>query len=288
LTNPDVKGFFDKATNTVSYVVADPATKKCAIIDSVLDYDPAAGRTSHASADVILAYVAEKGFTVEWILETHVHADHLTAAPYLFQKTHAAIGIGANITIVQSVFAKIFNAEADFKKDGSQFDRLLADGDSFKIGNLTATAMNTPGHTPACMVYVIGDAAFVGDTIFMPDFGTARCDFPGGDARVLYRSIKRIFALPPQTRLFMCHDYKAPGRDEFAWECTVAEQRAGNVHVRDGISEDEFVTMRTARDKQLGMPTLILPAVQLNMRAGAFPPPEDNGTSYIKIPLNAL
>ncbi len=288
MTGPDVKAFFDKATNTVSYVVADPATQKCAIIDSVLDYDPAAGRTAHVSADLILAYIAGKGLTVEWILETHVHADHLTAAPYLREKTGAAIGIGSNITIVQTVFAKIFNAEAEFRKDGSQFDRLLADGDSFSVGSIKARAINTPGHTPACMVYVIGDAAFVGDTIFMPDFGTARCDFPGGDPRVLFRSIKRIFELPPETRLFMCHDYKAPGRDAFAWECTVAEQRANNIHVRDGISEDDFVAMRTTRDKQLGMPSLILPAVQLNMRAGAFPPAENNGTSYIKIPLNAL
>ena len=288
MTGPDVKAFFDKATNTVSYVVADPATQKCAIIDSVLDYDPAAGRTAHVSADLILAYIAGKGLTVEWILETHVHADHLTAAPYLREKTGAAIGIGSNITIVQTVFAKIFNAEAEFRKDGSQFYRLLADGDSFSVGSIKARAINTPGHTPACMVYVIGDAAFVGDTIFMPDFGTARCDFPGGDPRVLFRSIKRIFELPPETRLFMCHDYKAPGRDAFAWECTVAEQRANNIHVRDGISEDDFVAMRTTRDKQLGMPSLILPAVQLNMRAGAFPPAENNGTSYIKIPLNAL
>ena len=288
MANPDVKAFFDEATFTVSYVVTDRETNKCAIIDSVLDYDPAAGRTSHVSADAILAYIAEQGLSVEWILETHVHADHLTAAPYLREKTGAAVGIGSNITVVQTVFADIFNAEPEFKKDGSQFDRLLSDGDTFMLGNIEARAMNTPGHTPACMVYMIGDAAFVGDTIFMPDYGTARCDFPGGDARMLYASIKRIFELPPETRLFMCHDYKAPGRDEFAWECTVADQRANNIHVHEGISEDAFVKMRTDRDRQLGMPKLILPAVQINMRAGALPPAEDNGTSYVKIPINAL
>ena len=285
---PEVTGFFDEPTNTVSYVAVDPATRRCALIDSVLDYDPAAGHTDHRSADQMIAFVREHGLTVEWILETHVHADHLSAAPYLKEQVGGRLGIGANITVVQNVFGKIFNAGTEFQRDGSQFDRLFQDGDSFALGSVPARAIHTPGHTPACMTYLIGDAAFVGDTLFMPDYGTARCDFPGGDARQLYRSIRKIFALPDSTRLFLCHDYKAPGRDEYRWETTVAEEKAHNVHVHEGVSEDEFVDMRTARDSTLGMPRLILPSVQVNMRAGQMPPPEDNGQRYLKIPLDVF
>lgn len=285
---PAVEGFFDPDTFTISYVVGDPTTKRCAIIDSVLDFDPASGRTRKASADKLLDYIAQQELTVDWILETHIHADHLSAAPYLKEKAGGKLGIGSNITVVQNTFGKIFNAGTEFARNGSQFDHLFQDGERFRIGTIDAMAMHTPGHTPACMTYVIGDAAFVGDTLFMPDFGTARCDFPGGDAQQLYRSIRKIFELPPETRLFMCHDYKAPGRDEYRWETTVAEERANNLHVRDGISEDEFVAMRTKRDATLGMPRLILPSVQVNMRAGHLPPPEDNGVRYLKLPLDAL
>lgn len=285
---PEVKGFFDEPTNTVSYVVSDPATKACAVIDSVLDYDAAAGRTSPKSADEIIAYVREHGFTCEWVLETHVHADHLSAAPYIQERLGGKLAIGENIRVVQDTFAKVFNAGTEFQRDGSQFDRLFKDGDEFAIGSLNATVMHTPGHTPACMTYVIGDAAFIGDTLFMPDYGTARADFPGGSARELYRSIRKVLSLPPETRLFLCHDYKAPGRDHYAWETTVAEERARNVHVHDGVSEDEFVAMREARDKTLGMPKLIIPSIQVNMRAGEMPPSEDNGTVYLKIPINRL
>ena len=285
---PDVTAFFDEATNTVSYVAVDPATRNCALIDSVLDYDPAAGTTDRHSADRMIAFVRGHGLTVEWLLETHVHADHLSAAPYLKEQVGGRLGIGANITVVQNVFGKIFNAGTEFQRDGSQFDRLFQDGDSFALGSVPARAIHTPGHTPACMTYLIGDAAFVGDTLFMPDYGTARCDFPGGDARQLYRSIRKIFALPDSTRLFLCHDYKAPGRDEYRWETTVAEEKAHNVHVHEGVSEDEFVDMRTARDSTLGMPRLILPSVQVNMRAGQMPPPEDNGQRYLKIPLDVF
>jgi glyoxylase-like metal-dependent hydrolase (beta-lactamase superfamily II) len=285
---PFVKAFFDEATFTVSYVVTDPATRACAIIDSVLDFDPASGRTHRESADAVIAYVQGEGLKVEWILETHVHADHLSAAPYLKQKLGGKLGIGFNITVVQNTFGKVFNAGTDFARDGSQFDHLFTDGESFSIGNIKARAIHTPGHTPACMAYVIGDAAFVGDTLFMPDYGTARCDFPGGDARQLFRSIQKLFALPPETRLFMCHDYKAPGRDEYRWETTVAEERARNIHVRDGIVEDEFVAMRTKRDATLDMPRLILPSVQINMRAGHMPPAEANGVRYLKLPIDAL
>lgn len=284
----EVTGFFDQATNTVSYVAADPATGKCAIVDSVLDYDASSGRTDHGSADRLIAFVRERGLEAEWLLETHVHADHLSAAPYLQQQLGGALAIGRNITVVQDTFGKIFNAGTEFQRDGSQFDRLFVDGDRFMVGSIEAQAMHTPGHTPACMTYLIGDVAFVGDTLFMPDYGTARCDFPGGDARVLYRSIHRIFALPDATRLFLCHDYKAPGRDQFSWETTVGEEKRQNVHVREGISEDEFAAMRTARDLTLGMPKLILPAVQVNMRAGQMPPPEDDGRRYLKIPLDTL
>lgn len=285
---PLVKAFFDEATFTVSYVVVDPSSRVCAIVDSVLDFDPASGRTQKESADSVIAYVQGEGLKVEWILETHVHADHLSAAPYLKQKLGGKLGIGFNITVVQNTFGKVFNAGTDFARDGSQFDHLFTDNEAFSIGNIKARAIHTPGHTPACMAYVIGDAAFVGDTLFMPDYGTARCDFPGGDARQLYRSIQKLFALPPESRLFMCHDYKAPGRDEYRWETTVTEERAHNIHVRDGISEDEFVAMRTKRDATLDMPRLILPSVQINMRAGHMPPPEANGVRYLKLPIDAL
>lgn len=285
---PEVKAFFDEDTFTVSYVVTDPTTRRCAVVDSVLDYEPESGRTSYRSADAIIAHVRAHGLTVEWLIETHVHADHLSAAPYIKDKLGGRLGIGENITIVQDVFGKIFNAGTEFQRDGRQFDHLFKDGEEFTVGSLPAHAIHTPGHTPACMTWVIGDAAFVGDTLFMPDFGTARCDFPGGDARQLYRSIRKIFALPDETRLFMCHDYKAPGRDEYRWETTVAEEKRHNVHVHEGVSEDEFVAMRTARDKTLGMPRLIIPSVQVNMRAGELPPPEDNGTRYLKVPLNVF
>lgn len=286
--NAHVEPFFDPATFTYSYVVSDPASRRCAVVDSVLDYDPAAGRTRTASADRLIAYVREQGLTLEWILETHVHADHLSAAPYIQRQLGGRLAIGEHITVVQRTFGTLFNAESGFATDGSQFDHLLKDGDRFSVGGIQAQALHTPGHTPACMTYLIGDAAFVGDTLFMPDYGTARCDFPGGDARTLYRSIRRLFALPDTTRLFMCHDYKAPGREHFLYQTSVGEERAHNVHVHEGISEDEFVAMRQARDATLGMPALILPSVQVNIRAGQLPPAEANGTRYLKIPLNAL
>ena len=285
--NPDVRAFFDPATWTLTYIVKDPNSSSCAIVDSVLDYEAASGRTKTKSADQVIAMVESENLTVEWILETHVHADHLSAAPYLHNKLGGKIGIGAHITDVQNIFGNLFNAEPEFRRDGSQFDHLFTDGDTFAIGGLTATAMHTPGHTPACMTYHIGDALFVGDTMFMPDFGTARCDFPGGDARVLYQSIQRLLALPPETRMFMCHDYMPNGR-EMQYETTVGEQKASNLHVHDGVLEDEFVAMRSAKDKTLSMPTLILPSVQVNMRAGELPPAEDNGVRYLKIPLDAV
>nr|WP_151975544.1 MBL fold metallo-hydrolase [Erythrobacter sp. EC-HK427] len=285
---PVVEAFFDEATFTVSYVVHDPATLEAAIIDSVLDYEPAAGRTSHASADAIIAYVTSNNLKVTWLIETHAHADHLSAAPYLQEKLGGNLAIGAQIVRVQEVFGKLFNAGTEFERDGSQFDHLFGDGDTFRIGAIEGIALHVPGHTPADMAFIIGDAAFVGDTMFMPDYGTARADFPGGDARQLFRSIHRLLELPDDTRLFMCHDYKAPGRDTYAWETTVKAQREGNVHVRDGVSEDEFVAMRTARDATLAMPTLIMPSVQVNIRGGHLPEPEDNGISYIKIPVNAV
>jgi glyoxylase-like metal-dependent hydrolase (beta-lactamase superfamily II) len=285
---PDVVEFFDPATYTYSYVVIDPVTQHCAIIDSVLDYDPASGRTSRASAERIIDFVKARGLHVEWLLETHVHADHLSAAPYLKHELGGKLAIGERITVVQNTFGKLFNAGSEFATDGSQFDHLLCDGDTFRIGELQGRALHTPGHTPACMTYLIGDAGFVGDTLFMPDYGTARCDFPGGDAHLLYQSIQKLFALPDETRLFMCHDYKADGRDDFRNQTTVGEQRQHNVHVHQGIGEDQFVAMRQARDVTLGMPTLILPSVQVNMRAGQLPPAEDNGTRYLKIPLDVL
>ena len=285
---PVVETFFDPATFTYSYVVTDPSTQRCAIIDSVLDYNPASGCTSHSSADRLIRFVKDQRLQVDWLLETHVHADHLSAAPYLKRELGGQLAIGENITIVQNTFGKLFNAGTEFATDGRQFDRLFRDGDTFQVGNIQARAIHTPGHTPACMTYLIGDAGFVGDTLFMPDYGTARCDFPGGDARTLYQSIRKLFALPGETRLFMCHDYKAPGREDFRNQTSVAEERAHNVHVHEGVSEDDFVAMRSARDATLGMPTLILPSVQVNMRAGQLPPAEDNGTRYLKIPLDVL
>lgn len=286
MTQPIVQHFFDEPTNTFSYVVQDPDSQSCAILDSVLDFDYAAGRTDVRSADEIIRYVEDNNLNVEWILETHVHADHLSAAPYLQEKLGGKTGIGANITVVQDVFGKAFNAGTDFARDGSQFDQLFEEGDTFKIGNLEGRVLHTPGHTPACLTYVIGDAGFVGDTLFMPDFGTARCDFPGGDARTLYQSIQKVLSLPPETRLFMCHDYGTPDRDEFLYMTTVAEEREANVHVHEGVSEEEFVKMRSERDATLDMPRLILPSVQVNMRAGEMPPAEDNGQVYLKVPIN--
>ncbi len=285
---PVVTAFFDEATFTVSYVVKDPQSSSCAIIDSVLDYDPKSGRTDTRSADQVIAHVRENGLEVDWLLETHAHADHLSAAPYIQKQLGGTTAIGSHITEVQDVFAKLFNVEKGFQTDGRQFEHLFEDGEEFTIGTLKLRAMHTPGHTPACMTYVTDGAAFVGDTLFMPDFGTARADFPGGDARVMYRSIQKILALPDETTLYMCHDYKAPGRDEFKWETTVAEEKAHNVHVGAGKSEDEFVALREARDATLEMPTLILPSVQVNIRAGHMPPAEANGVSYLKIPINQL
>jgi glyoxylase-like metal-dependent hydrolase (beta-lactamase superfamily II) len=284
---PEVTSFFDGPSNTISYVVKDPASKACAVIDSVMDIDYAAGRISHASADKIIAFIREHGLQLEWLIETHVHADHLSAAPYVQEKLGGKLGIGDKITIVQDNFGKVFNEGTEFRRDGSQFDRLFADGDDYRIGGMTAFAMHTPGHTPACMTHVIGDAAFVGDTLFMPDGGTARADFPGGDANTLYRSIKRVLALPPRMRLFMCHDYGPNGR-EIRWETTVAEERANNIHVRDGVSEAEFVAMRTTRDATLSMPRLIIPSIQVNMRAGELPPADSSGKHFLKVPVNVL
>ncbi|MBX9615758.1 MAG: MBL fold metallo-hydrolase [Caulobacteraceae bacterium] len=285
---PIVRSFFDEDTFTVSHVVRDPGSRACAIIDSVLDFDPASGRTTPASADALVDYVKSEDLEVQWLFETHAHADHLSAAPYLQEKLGGQLAIGHEILRVQEVFGKIFNEGSAFRRDGSQFDRLFNDGDRFRIGGLDATVLHVPGHTPACLAYVIGDAVFPGDTMFMPDYGTARCDFPGGDARTLYRSIHRLTALPDEARVFLCHDYKAPGRDVFAWETTIGAERTGNVHVRDGVSEDEFVAMRTRRDATLPMPRLILPSVQVNMNGGRPPEPEANGIRYLKIPLNAL
>jgi glyoxylase-like metal-dependent hydrolase (beta-lactamase superfamily II) len=284
---PKVEGFFDEATNTVSYVVQDPTSNACAIIDSVMDIDYAAGRISYESANKIIKYVEENRLKVEWLIETHAHADHLSAAPYIQEKLGGKLGIGENIRIVQDVFGKIFNEGTEFQRDGSQFDRLFKDGDTYAIGNLKAFAILTPGHTPACMTHVIGDAAFVGDTLFMPDGGTARADFPGGDARVLYRSIKRVLELPDSMRLFMCHDY-GPGGRQIKWETSVAEEKATNIHVREGVSEDEFVKMRTERDASLDLPKLIIPSIQVNIRGGQLPEPDESGKRYLKVPINQL
>ena len=284
---PKVAAFFEPDTNTISYVVQDPGSKSCAVIDSVMDIDYAAGRISYRSADLIIDYIRTNGLTLEWLIETHAHADHLSAAPYIQGKLGGKIGIGEHITAVQDVFAKVFNEGTEFRRDGSQFDRLFKDGDTYWIGGMKAFVMHTPGHTPACTTHVLGNAAFVGDTLFMPDGGTARADFPGGDARQLYRSIKKVLALPSETRLFMCHDYGPNGRD-IRWETTVAEERAKNIHVRDGISEDEFVAMREARDKTLGMPRLIVPSLQVNIRAGHLPEPDETGKRFLKVPVDAL
>jgi len=282
--NPTIRSFFDEATNTVSYLVSDPATKHAAIVDPVLDYDHASGKASTRSADVILEAAAKDGLTIDWVLESHAHADHLSGAPYIKLKTGAKVGIGEHIRDVQKIFRPVFNA-TDLSGDGSEFDRLFTDGERFPLGTLDVEVMHVPGHTPADIAYKIGDAVFVGDTLFMPDFGTARADFPGGDARKLYRSIQRLLALAPETRLFMCHDYKAPGRDQYAWETTVAEQRAHNAHVKEGVSEDDFVAMREARDATLAAPELLMPSIQVNMRAGHLPPPDPNGIQYLKIPV---
>ena len=286
-----VESLFDENTSTFSHIVLDRSSRVCAIVDSVLDYDAAAGRTSTGGADRLIARVRALGATVQWLLETHVHADHLSAAPYLQQVLGGRIAIGARITTVQQTFGALFNVDASFARDGSQFDQLFADGDRFEIGTLPVTAWHTPGHTPACLTYVVDDgaaqAAFVGDTLFMPDYGTARCDFPGGDAGALYRSVRRVLALPPDTQLYLCHDY-APGGRPAQHVTTVAQQRTANIHIHDGISEADFVAMRRARDATLKMPALILPAVQVNMRAGRLPPPESNGVRYLKIPLDAL
>lgn len=285
---PTIAGFFDEATNTISYVVHDPKSSEAAIIDSVLDYEAASGRTSIGSANLIVEYIKSNNLKAMWLIETHAHADHISAAPYLQEKLGGKLAIGRGIIRVQDVFGKLFNAGSDFERDGSQFDKLFDDGDTFKLGQLEGIALHVPGHTPADMAFIIGDAAFVGDTIFMPDYGTARADFPGGDARQLFQSIRRLLSLPDQTRLFLCHDYKAPDRDDYAWETTVKQQREGNVHVKDGTSEDEFVAMRTSRDQTLALPDLIMPSVQVNIRGGRLPEPEDNGVSYIKIPVNAV
>lgn len=287
MSRPDVKAYFDEATFTISYVVSDPETARAAVIDSVLDFDPTSGRTSTTSADQVVTYVNENDLTVDWILETHVHADHISGAPYLKEKLGGRTGIGAGVTAVQNEFKPVFNL-ADLATDGSQFDQLFSDGDTIEIGNISGRVIATPGHTPACVTFVIGDSAYVGDTLFMPDFGTSRTDFPGGSAQQLYGSIQKILALPDSTRLFMCHDYKAPGRDVYAWETTVAAQRDSNIHINKNVSEKEFVALREGRDSQLGMPKLLLPAIQVNMRGGQMPEPEDNGIRYLKIPLDAV
>ncbi len=285
---PQVTAFFDEPTFTISYVVSDPLTRQAAVIDSVWNFDHASGRTSFVSADAIIAHVEAERLTVAWILETHAHADHLSAAPYLQEKLGGKLAIGRNITTVQNVFGKVFNEGTEFARDGSQFDCLLDDGDTLMIGEIPLIALHVPGHTPADMAYVVGDALFTGDTLFMPDYGSARCDFPGGNAHHLYRSVRRLMLLPDATRVFLCHDYKAPGRDDYAWETTILAERTANVHIHEGVSEDQFVAMRTTRDATLSMPKLILPALQVNIRAGHLPPPEENGVRYLKLPLDQL
>jgi len=287
--NPEVLSFFDPDTFTGTHIVIDPESNSCAIVDSVLDYDPPTGRTSTASADKLIETIKSRGLQLELHIETHAHADHLSAAPYLQEQLGGKIVIGSDIIIVQETFGKIFNAESGFATDGSQFDQLYTDGDTYQIGNLQGRVIHTPGHTPACMTHIIGDAVFVGDTLFMPDYGTARCDFPGGDAATLYDSVQKIFALPDTTRVFLCHDYlPEEGRTEYALETTLGAEKRENIHIHQGISREEFIEMRTSRDATLDMPVLILPSVQVNIRAGHFPPEEDNGISYLKIPLNAL
>ena len=288
LEKPEVFSYFDETTNAACYILKDPSSNSCAVIDSILDFDLAAGRVTTKHADMLIRDIQTKGLDLEWIIETHVHADHLSAAPYLAQQLGGKIAIGSNIGTVQEVFGKIFNAGTEFQMDGSQFDRLFSDNDKFKIGSLDVKVIHTPGHTPACVTYIVGDSAFIGDTLFMPDFGTARADFPGGSAADLYNSIQKILSLPNETRLFLCHDYKAPGRDNFAWETTVKEQKETNVHVGGGKSEKEFVDFRTKRDSQLSMPKLIIPSIQTNMRAGNLPAAEDDGTQFLKIPINKL
>lgn len=285
---PAIKAFFDESSHTWSYVVWDSASLRAAVFDSVLDYDASTGRTRHGAADALIAFVRMQGLTLDWVIDTHVHADHLSAAPYVQAALGGKLGIGEHIREVQQAFGHLFNAGDGFACDGSQFDHLFRDGERYRIGALEACAWHTPGHTPACMTHVVGDVAFVGDTLFMPDYGTARCDFPGGDARMLYRSIQKIFAWPDSTRIFLCHDYKAHGRDNYANETTVGAQRRDNIHVHKGIDEDAFVQMRIRRDATLSMPALMLPAVQVNMRAGQLPPAEDNGIRYLKIPLDTL
>ena len=282
------QAFFDIATNTISYVVKDPAGTSCAVIDSVLDFDYASGQTDTKAADQLIKWVRAEGLDVKWILETHAHADHLSAAPYLQNQLGGKIGISEKIKVIQDTFGKVFNEGTEFQRDGSQFDRLFSEGDSFHIGQLRGDVMHTPGHTPACVTYVIGDAAFVGDTLFMPDFGTARCDFPGGSSETLYQSIQKILSLPDATRIFVCHDYKAPGRDEFAWETTVGDQKSQNVHVGAGKDQDSFVEMRDARDAQLSMPKMIIPSLQINMRAGHMPQADASGDVYLKVPINKM
>jgi glyoxylase-like metal-dependent hydrolase (beta-lactamase superfamily II) len=287
MSKPDVKAFFDETTYTVSYVVSDPTSGRAAVIDPVLDYDPASGRTSTSSADAVIAYLRESGLGVDWIIETHVHADHLSGAPYIKEQVGGQTGIGAGVTAVQTTFKHVFNI-GDLTTDGRQFDQLFGDGETFKLGNIDVLVIATPGHTPACVTYLIGDSAYVGDTLFMPDFGTARTDFPGGSAQQLYQSIRKILSLPGDTRLFMCHDYKAPGRDVYAWETTVTEQGDKNIHINKTVSEEAFIELREGRDAQLGMPKLILPSIQVNIRAGQFPDAEENGVRYLKTPINAL
>jgi len=284
---PEIKAYFDAPTNTVSYLVTDPATKKCAVVDSVLNFDYPSGTISYAQADEIIGDITDQGLTLDWLIETHVHADHLSAAPYIQEKLGGKIMISKEITVVQNIFGKVFNAGTEFERDGSQFDMLLADGDTYQVGSIDAKVLHTPGHTPACMAHVIGDAVFVGDTLFMPDGGSARADFPGGDARTLYQSIQKIFTLPDDTRMFICHDYMPGGRD-VKWETTVGEQKRDNIHVGKGNSEDDFVAMREARDATLGMPTLIMPSIQVNMRAGHMPQAEDNGSTYLKVPVSGI
>lgn len=286
LNKPEVISFFDLPTYTISHVVVDPVTKACAVIDPVLDYDPNFGRTGTRSIDEVIAYITNNGLSLEWILETHVHADHLSAAPYLKRQLGGKIAIGNDVQVVRKTFGQAFNLSIDTVNENGDFDHLFADGDSFSVGSIDARAIHTPGHTPACMTFLIGDAGFVGDTLFMPDFGTARCDFPGGDAEVLYDSIQKIFSLADETRLFMCHDYKAPGRGTFLWETTVAEQKRKNIHVGEGVSKEAFVTLRTERDAKLGLPRLIVPSVQVNIRGGKLPEPEANGKRYLKIPVD--
>ncbi len=286
--NPDVHAFFDEATNTLTYVAKEPKGRACAVFDSVLDFDYSSGRTDTRSADAVIAFIAAEGLDLQWILETHVHADHLSAAPYIQERLGGKIGIGQRITVVQETFGKVFNEGTRFQRDGSQFDKLFEEGDTFMIGEMRGNVLHTPGHTPACLTYVVGNTAFVGDTLFMPDFGTARCDFPGGSSAILFDSVQKILALPDETRIFVGHDYKAPGRDEYAWETTIGAQKVLNIHVGTGKSKEDFIAMRNARDATLAMPRLIIPSLQVNMRAGQMPEPEDNGLSYLKVPVNGI